>query len=196
MKIKDLINNYNAQIDPAMIMSAIVALVILAVGIFAFFATLSAVEDGLNESKATEDTTHNLGEVGTDVFNIIGVVLVIGAVMAVVGMVYAYVRPSYSPPSPKPQIKMSDIDDTVEKEVKPKYPRVPQNIGDYKLYKVTDVDDALETAKELRGSRYWTKLTKYTHRKYNLPATKNCAVYVSNWTKDDSDNGKPKWRYV
>lgn len=83
-------------IDPGAIMGVVVALIILAVGVFAFFVTL-------NEVVGTIDTTTTLGaksqtavmnvsETGNSVFNIVGIVLIIGAIMSIVGLVYNYVR--------------------------------------------------------------------------------------------------------
>ncbi len=77
--------------DPEMIMTIVVSLIILAVGVFAFFVTIdniptstdNAVNAGVNNTSAT----------GNSVFNIVGIVLVIGAIMTIVGLVYSYVRP-------------------------------------------------------------------------------------------------------
>jgi len=78
--------------DPEMIMTIVVSLIILAVGVFAFFVTI-------NNIPATDDTTsaaiNNTSATGNSVFNIIGIVLIIGAIMTIVGLVYSYVRPGY-----------------------------------------------------------------------------------------------------
>jgi hypothetical protein len=62
-------------IQPGMIMSVVVALVILSVGVFAFFTTMEAIE-GFNETEAN-DAYHNIQETSADVFGIIGVVFII-----------------------------------------------------------------------------------------------------------------------
>ena len=86
------------------IMGAIVALIILAVGVFAFFVTLqniplSAPTAGGAGAATTdlENSTYfavmNISATGNQVFNIVGVVLIIAAIMAIVGLVYSYIRP-------------------------------------------------------------------------------------------------------
>jgi len=78
--------------DPEMIMTIVVSLIILAVGVFAFFVTVQNIPE-------TDDTTssaiNNTTATGNSVFNIIGIVLIIGAIMTIVGLVYSYVRPGY-----------------------------------------------------------------------------------------------------
>jgi len=89
-------------IDPGAIMGAIVALMILAVGVFAFFVTQKELVAqnpvGTDASAASilKNTTRNAqlnqSNTGDSVFNILGIVLLIGAIMAIVGLVYNYVR--------------------------------------------------------------------------------------------------------
>jgi len=89
-------------IDPGAIMGAIVALMILAVGVFAFFVTQKELvaqnPAGTDASAASilKNTTRNAqlnqSNTGDSVFNILGIVLLIGAIMAIVGLVYNYVR--------------------------------------------------------------------------------------------------------
>lgn len=96
--------------DPQMIMGVIVALIILGVGIYAFFITVSNIPittpygsnaSGLNQpgstslQNATYNAIINTSGTGTQVFNIIGVVMIIGAIMTIVGLVYSYVKPRY-----------------------------------------------------------------------------------------------------
>jgi len=78
-------------IDPGAIMGVVVSLIILAVGVFAFFVTLSEVENVTSDSDITNAVT-NVQSTGNSVFNIIGIVLIIGAIMSIVGLVYNYVR--------------------------------------------------------------------------------------------------------
>jgi hypothetical protein len=78
-------------IDPGAIMGVVVSLIILAVGVFAFFVTLSEVENVTNDSDIT-NAVGNVQATGNSVFNIIGIVLIIGAIMSIVGLVYNYVR--------------------------------------------------------------------------------------------------------
>lgn len=81
-------------IDPGAIMGVVVSLIILAVGVFAFFVTINSIPDKINGvfSNETSMAVNNTSSVGNSVFNIIGIVLVIGAIMSIVGLVYNYVR--------------------------------------------------------------------------------------------------------
>ena len=77
--------------DPGAIMGVVVALIILAVGVFAFFVTLNEVNN-MDVSSHAHDQINNTSDTGDSVFNIIGIVLIIGAIMSIVGLVYNYVR--------------------------------------------------------------------------------------------------------
>ena len=78
-------------IDPGAIMGVVVSLIILAVGVFAFFVTLSEVTKTATDNE-TAEAVANVQATGNSVFNIIGIVLIIGAIMSIVGLVYNYVR--------------------------------------------------------------------------------------------------------
>ena len=102
-------------IDPGAIMGVVVALIILGVGVMAFFTVMGALQ-AQNPYQApgnrsygwpnhwsteTENTSYygwlnntvgNTTNVGNSVFNIIGIIMVIGAIMSIVGLVYNYVR--------------------------------------------------------------------------------------------------------
>jgi len=85
--------------DPDMIMNVVVALIVLAVGIFAFFVTISNIPVTQPSASTTtmQNATYyailNASSTGNSVFNIVGVVLIIGAIMTIVGLVYSYIRP-------------------------------------------------------------------------------------------------------
>lgn len=82
-------------IDPGQIMGVVVALIILSVGIFAFFVTIDSAQDSLattSDNAAGKAAINNTSGTANSVFNIIGIVLIIGAIMAIVGLVYQYVR--------------------------------------------------------------------------------------------------------
>ena len=85
--------------DPDMIMNVVVALIVLAVGIFAFFVTISNIPVTTPAAGTTQlqNATYfaiiNASNTGNSVFNIVGVVLIIGAIMTIVGLVYSYIRP-------------------------------------------------------------------------------------------------------
>ena len=76
-------------IDPGAIMGVVVSLIILAVGVFAFFVTIGEIPT--TDIKASS-AINNVSSTGDSVFNIIGIVLIIGAIMSIVGLVYNYVR--------------------------------------------------------------------------------------------------------
>ena len=81
-------------LDPGAIMGVVVALIILAVGTFAFYVTLANIPNTSGNSMwyQTSSQMNNTSGVGNQVFNIVGVVLIIGAIMSIVGLVYNYVR--------------------------------------------------------------------------------------------------------
>jgi amino acid transporter len=79
-------------IDPGAIMGVVVSLIILAVGVFAFFVTIQNIPNQDNAHDTQWSAINNTTAVGNTVFNIIGIVLVIGAIMSIVGLVYNYVR--------------------------------------------------------------------------------------------------------
>ena len=76
-------------IDPGMIMGVVVSLIILAVGVFAFFVTIQNIPAGNAQQTSA---IANVTTTGDAVFNIVGVVLIIGAIMSIVGLVYNYVK--------------------------------------------------------------------------------------------------------
>ena len=78
-------------IDPGAIMGVVVSLIILAVGVFAFFITIGEIPTSGSDPIAWS-AINNTSEIGNSVFNIIGIVLIIGAIMSIVGLVYNYVR--------------------------------------------------------------------------------------------------------
>ena len=96
--------------DPELIMTIVISLIILGVGTFAFFITVqnmpNALSVGFKAPSATTSTAENqsyyawenntkgnASDTAVQVFNIVGVVLIIGAIMTIVGIVYSYVRP-------------------------------------------------------------------------------------------------------
>lgn len=88
-------------IDPSAIMGVVIALIILGVGVFALFVTVTQLKPAAGTSyDAASNYTNatfrpamdNATNVASQVFNIIGVVLIIGAIMSIVGLVYNYVR--------------------------------------------------------------------------------------------------------
>ena len=78
-------------VEPGAIMGVIVSLIILAVGVFATFMTLKNIpQEGLTAQQ--KSMINNTSTTSESVFNIVGIVLIIGAIMSIVGLVYNYVR--------------------------------------------------------------------------------------------------------
>jgi hypothetical protein len=78
-------------LDPGAIMGVVVALIILGVGVFAFFTTIKSIPITGMTAQAMS-AINNTSATGDSVFNIVGIVLLIGAIMSIVGLVYNYVR--------------------------------------------------------------------------------------------------------
>lgn len=83
-------------VDPGAIMGIVVALIVLAVGTYAAFYTLNQITSSGGITYANNPqavmAVNNTTTTATNVFNIVGVVLIIGAIMSIVGLVYNYVR--------------------------------------------------------------------------------------------------------
>ena len=82
-------------------MGVVVSLIILAVGMFAFYTVVSEIE--INQTEAQE-TLSNISVGGDKVLNILGIVLIIGAVVAIVGLVYSHID-GFDKPKKKKQPK-------------------------------------------------------------------------------------------
>lgn len=78
-------------LDPGAIIGVVVALVILAVGVYAFYTTIDQIP-AAGHGHAVQEAINNTTDTGATVFNVIGIVLTIGAIMAIVGIVYQYIR--------------------------------------------------------------------------------------------------------
>ena len=89
-----------SALTPAMIMSIVVSLIILSIGVYAFFTTTDMLVPTAKGQTTTTlynqtwDSVQNVTNIGNQVFNVIGVVLVIGAIMLIVTMVYGYMKPA------------------------------------------------------------------------------------------------------
>lgn len=85
-------------VDPGVIVGAVVALILLAVGVYAFFTTVNSIPRTVPASASTAKQNSSYWAIsnatasGSTVFNIIGIVISIGAIMAIVGIVYQYIR--------------------------------------------------------------------------------------------------------
>ena len=90
--------------DPNDIISVVVVLIVLGIGVYAFFVTTSAIDKstptwtagsgyygkGYND---THKAIANATSLGGTVFNILGIVITIGAIMSIIGVIYGYIRP-------------------------------------------------------------------------------------------------------
>jgi len=94
----------------------------------------------------------------------------------------------------------TDLKNKLEEEqkdyVESKYGKIKKERGDYSLLLLTTADKALELAKEYREKNHWTKIINYAKKMSdNFDAKRCCAVYISNWSMDDTDEkGHPKWK--
>jgi len=87
------------MISPDDIMVIVISLIIFGIGIFAVFSVISNVPTTTpgHASTPMQNSTFwavtNTSETSNSVFNIVGVVLIVGAIMIIVGIVYSYIRP-------------------------------------------------------------------------------------------------------
>jgi len=91
------------MISPDDIMVIVVSMIIFGIGIFAVFSVLTAVPTsnphggGAGVTTGMQNSTYyairNTSAIANNVFNIVGVVLIVGAIMIIVGIVYSYIRP-------------------------------------------------------------------------------------------------------
>jgi len=88
------------MMSPDDIMIIVVSLIIFSIGIYAFFVTLANIPTtytATGHQSALVNSTYwairNASNTGNNVFNIVGVVLIVGAIMIIVGIVYSYIRP-------------------------------------------------------------------------------------------------------
>jgi len=89
------------MLSPDEIMGIVVVIIVFAVGAYAFFVTVGSIPTGYTAtghqshfSNATYHSLMNLSGTGTSVFNVLGIVLLISAIMLIVAVVYSYIRPS------------------------------------------------------------------------------------------------------
>lgn len=86
------------MMDPADIMIIVSSLIIFSIGVYAFFVTLSNIPIvAPGHTTAMQNSTYyairNASATGNNVFNVVGVVLIVGAIMTIIGIIYSYIRP-------------------------------------------------------------------------------------------------------
>ena len=87
--------------DPEMIMTIVISLIILAIGVYAFFIVTTQATTAVEATASGSELSmvkmaiNNTSATGNSVFNIVGIVLIIGAIMSIIGLVYSYMRPKY-----------------------------------------------------------------------------------------------------
>ena len=92
--------------NPDDIISVIIVLITLGIGIYAFFVATTAIINaspsyvagsgtisGNKIANATQAQLKNATMLGGTVFNILGVIITIGAIMMIIGVIYGYLRP-------------------------------------------------------------------------------------------------------
>jgi hypothetical protein len=86
--------------DPNDIISIIVVLIVLGIGVYAFFVTTTAIQGSIPHGRAATTTQNqtnwsvrNATLLGGTVFNILGIVITIGAIMSIIGVIYSYLKP-------------------------------------------------------------------------------------------------------
>lgn len=85
-------------VDPGVIVGAIVTIIILAVAVYAFFVTTENIPKTTpahgtsRASNYSYKVLSNTTSTGGTIFNIMGIVITIGAIMMIVGIVYQYIR--------------------------------------------------------------------------------------------------------
>ena len=204
--VRKLWKSKYAFIDPGAIMGVVVALIILAVGVFAFFVTIDSISSTINDEnkEKIEQVFGNISSTGNSVFNIIGIVLIIGAIMVVVGMVYNFVSvsdyDSYTSSRKKsnrqrPSQSRSYNDYRKRRQVERlKRTRreidklaTPNEIGDYELASIDTLERVTEKVDDYKNNGHWIKTKKLDDGSYGL--------YISKWTKDfTSEYGKPRFK--
>lgn len=207
--VRKLWESKHAFIDPGAIMGVVVALIILAVGVFAFFITIDSISSTFNDEnkEKIEEVFGNVSSVGDSVFNMLGIVLIIGAIMVVVGMVYNFISvsdydsytssrkksntqrqrssQSYNDYRKRQQIERIKQRDYTRREIDKL--TIPNEIGDYELASVDTLERVNEKADDYKNNGHWIKTKKIDKESYGL--------YVSKWTKDFvSEYGKPKFK--
>jgi len=103
--MRKILRNEEGEFDPSIIMSVVVSLIILAVGVFAFFVTVNSINGWLKQNNSEiNKAVSNVTTGSNEIFNIIGIVLIIGAIVAMVGLVYSYIRaPVYHEDEEEPE---------------------------------------------------------------------------------------------
>jgi len=94
-------------LNPELVFGVIIALIVFAVGLYAFFVTIENIPikkpTGGNTTGGPTTTLENrtyysvinASTTGEQVFNIVGIIMIIGAIMAIIGVVYSYMHRRY-----------------------------------------------------------------------------------------------------
>ena len=86
--------------DPNDIIAVIVVLIVLGIGVYAFFVTTTAISATYPHDRTaswgqnqTNNSINNVTKLGGTVFGILGIIITIGAIMSIIGVIYGYLRP-------------------------------------------------------------------------------------------------------
>ena len=88
------------MMSPDMIIEVIIGVIIFGVGVYAVFTTVSSLPQTAYSAtghqnalvNATYKNMQNVTTTSNNVFNVVGIVLIIGAIMTIIGVVLAYVQ--------------------------------------------------------------------------------------------------------
>ena len=86
------------MMSPDDIMTIVVSIIIFAVGVFAVYTVVGQIPTvtpahTTSIQNATFYAVKNVSNIASQVFNVVGIVMIIGAIMIIVGVIYSYVRP-------------------------------------------------------------------------------------------------------
>lgn len=105
------------MIETDSIITLVVTMIVLMVGIFAFSNVLQNIPTStpLKEEKTeiVEQTIKNVSGSANSIFNILGIVILLGTMMIIVGLVYSYISPNSEFDDDS-----QDIDDSYDTTVK------------------------------------------------------------------------------
>jgi len=133
----------------------------------------------------------------TEYFWIFLILFTMPIILWIVGGFRSYRPPKYTVPNVDTSgTRFSEGEQKEDsKFLESKYGKIKKKRGDYTLLTMTTPDVALEKAKEYREKNHWTKIVNYAKKDTDFSAKRCCAVYISNWSKEDADEkSHPEWK--
>jgi len=171
-------------IDPSAIMGVVVALIVLAVGVFAFFTVTNSLQDSLNKSttNSSESSTlkslQNITGASNTIFNILPIVLTVGVIAIVLGMVYPYFGPS----------RYDDDDFSLSQTSSPSSsePSIPKYIPPKKTSEQIKVEEEAEQQKQKEKEK------EQIHEKYFKGRTSRVGRTIKYIEDEEKEEGGKK----